>query len=291
MFSNKDKYNTRYRIVRPNREIRSIHSRGQVKLDENGDIIRIIGTVQDISERTHIEETLQWAEQLNVVDQLTKGLAEDIKNSLAGIRASIEVLAKEHHFPEEDSAITSNAINEIERIKQTLNSFLSFTRPPKPELMSVNINDVLDMTISFSMKHPYVSYTPPSKITFEKDFDKKLPEIMADPYQLQQIFLNLIFNSFDAMPDGGTITVTTVYIEDLNYIQITISDTGRGIDEKVKDRIFQPFCSTKPKGTGLGLAITRRFLDQHGGEICVGSNPGGGAVFYISYPVNSAMDE
>lgn len=114
---------------------------------------------------------------------------------------------------------------------------------------------------------------------------------MADPYQLQQIFLNLIFNSFDAMPDGGTITVTTVYISDLNYVQITISDTGKGIDEKVKDKIFQPFCSTKPKGTGLGLAITRRFLDQRGGEICVGSNPGGGTVFYISYPVNNVMDE
>lgn len=291
MFSNKDKYNTRYRIFRPNGEIRSIHSRGQVKLDENGDIIRIIGTVQDITERANIEETLQWAEQLNVVAQLTKGLAEDIKNSLAGIRASIEVLAKEHHFSEEESTIKSNAINEIERIKQTLNSFLSFTRPPKPELMTVNINDVLDMTISFSMKHSYVSYTPPSKISFVRDFDEKVPDIMADPYQLQQIFLNLIFNAFDAMPDGGTITVRTLYIDDLNYIQITISDTGRGIDEKIKDKIFQPFCSTKPKGTGLGLAITRRFLDQHGGEICVGNNPGGGAVFYISYPVNSVMNE
>jgi PAS domain S-box-containing protein len=290
MLANKDKYNTRYRIVRPNGEIRSIHSRGQVKLDEKGETIRIIGTVQDITERTHIEETLQWAEQLNVVAQLTKGLAEDIKNSLAGIRASIEVLAKEHQFSAEDSAIKSDAINEIDRIKQTLNSFLSFTRPPKSELMSVNMNDILDMTISFSMTHPYVSYSPPSKITFARDFDKKVPDVMADPYQLQQIFLNLIFNSFDAMPDGGTITVATHYIDDLNYIQITISDTGRGIDEKVKDKIFQPFCSTKPKGTGLGLAITRRILDQHGGEICVGSNPGGGAVFYISYPVNSDMD-
>lgn len=291
MLANKDKYNTRYRIIRPNGEIRSIHSRGQAKLDENGDITRIIGTVQDITERTHIEETLQWAEQLNVVAQLTKGLAEDIKNSLAGIRASIEVLAKEHQFSEEDSAITSGAIKEIDRIKQTLNSFLSFTRPPKSELMSVNINDVLDMTIEFSMKHPHVSFTPPSKINFVRDFDKKVPDVMADPYQLQQIFLNLIFNSFEAMPDGGTITVATHYIDDLNYIQITISDTGRGIDKEVKDKIFQPFCSTKPKGTGLGLAITRRILDQHGGEICVGNNPGGGAVFYISYPVNSDESE
>lgn len=291
MLSNKSKYNTRCRIVRPTGEIKLIHSRGQVKLDERGDIIRITGTVQDIAEHTHIEETHQWAEQLNVVAQLTKGLAEEIKNSLAGIRASIEVLAKEHNFSGEDETIKSNVINEIERVKQTLNSFLSFTRPPKPELMPVNINDVLDMTISFSLKHSYVSYTPPPKIIFVKDFDERVPDIMADPYQLQQIFLNLIFNSFDAMPDGGTITVTTVYISDLNYVQITISDTGKGIDEKVKDKIFQPFCSTKPKGTGLGLAITRRFLDQHGGEICVGSNPGGGTVFYISYPVNNVMDE
>jgi signal transduction histidine kinase len=201
------------------------------------------------------------------------------------------VLAKEYNFSGEFITITSNAISEIERIKQTLNSFLSFTRPPKPVLMPVNINDVLDMTISFSLKHPYVSYTPSSKITFVRDFDKKLPDIMADPYQLQQTFLNLILNSFDAMPEGGTITVTTVYIADLDYIQITISDTGRGIDEKVKDKIFQPFYSTKPKGTGLGLAITRRFLDQHGGEICVGRNPGGGTVFYISYPVNNVLEK
>ncbi|MEW6602513.1 MAG: PAS domain S-box protein, partial [Nitrospirota bacterium] len=290
MYTNKGKFNTRYRIVRPNGEIRSIHSRGRVKLDENGNIARIIGTVQDITERAHIEETFQWAEQLNVVAQLTKGLAEDIKNSLAGIRASIEVLAKEHNFSEEDMTIKSNAINETERIKQTLNSFLSFTRPPKPELMSVNINDILEMTISFSQKHPDVSYTLPGKITFVRDFDKNVPDIMADPYQLQQIFINLILNSFDAMPDGGTITVTTLYIAELNYIQITISDTGKGIDEKMKDRIFQPFCSTKPKGTGLGLSITKRYLDQLGGEICVGRNPAGGAVFYISYPVTNEID-
>ena len=114
---------------------------------------------------------------------------------------------------------------------------------------------------------------------------------MADPMQLQQVFLNLLLNAIDTMQDGGTLFVKTSYDAGENAVQIEISDTGKGIDEKVIAKIFQPFFTTKPKGTGLGLAITKRLIEQHGGDISAENNPGGGATFKIRLPVKKEVEK
>ncbi len=108
---------------------------------------------------------------------------------------------------------------------------------------------------------------------------------MTDRLQLRQVFVNMLLNANEAMPNGGGISIRTFYDEEVNTINIEIADTGKGIDEKIADKIFKPFITNKSKGTGLGLAITKRIVYQHGGEICFENKPDGGAIFYISMPV------
>ena len=234
---------------------------------------------------------MQRTEQMVVLGELAAGLAHEIKNPLAGIKVSVEVLAEEQNISEEDRAVILKAIDEIKRIELLIKSLLNFAKPPKPQLTAIDVNDILDKTIIFSLKHPSLSSDTSTSINLLKDFDERLPETMADPVQLQQAFLNLLLNAIDAMPDGGTLAVKTSYHAEGNSIQIAISNTGKGIDEAVIGKIFQPFFTTKPKGTGLGLAITKRFIEQHGGDICVENNPGGGTIFNIFFPVKQLKKE
>ncbi len=234
---------------------------------------------------------MQRTEQMVVLGELAAGLAHEIKNPLAGIKVSVEVLAEEQNISEEDRVIILKAIDEIKRIELLIKSLLSFAKPPKLQLAVIDINDILDKTIAFSLKYPSLSSDSPTSINLLKDFNERLPKTMADPVQLQQAFLNLLLNAIDAMPDGGTLAVKTTYHAEANSIQIAISDTGKGIDERVRGKIFQPFFTTKSKGTGLGLSITKRFIEQHGGDICVDNNPGGGTIFNIFFPVKQLKKE
>ena len=131
----------------------------------------------------------------------------------------------------------------------------------------------------------------PEAINVLKDLSADLPEIMADTLQLQQAFLNLLLNAVDAMPYGGTLGVRTYYDEQENAIKIEVSDTGKGIDDAMKNKIFQPFVTTKPKGTGLGLAITKRLIEQQGGDIVAEDNKDGGTIFKIILPLKQNKEE
>jgi signal transduction histidine kinase len=165
-----------------------------------------------------------------------------------------------------------------------MKSLLDFAKPPKPQLITANINDILEATLNMSI--PYASPAPdlPKAVRFEKRHDPHLPMIMVDPLVMQQVFLNLLMNSLQAMPSGGTVTTTTFEDAVAREIHIEIADTGMGISDEIREKIFQPFFTTKNKGTGLGLAITKQFVEMHGGTISVGKNPAGGTIFRIILP-------
>jgi two-component system cell cycle sensor histidine kinase/response regulator CckA len=238
----------------------------------------------DITERKKVEETLKRAEQMKLVGEWAAGLAHEIKNSLAGIKISVEVLGSETNMPEEDKETIFRAVDEIKRIEMLLKSLLSFAKPPKLQLTVMDINEILDKTIDFSLKQSYI--TPgEAGIKILKELDAGLPKTQADAQQMQQVFMNLLLNARDAMKGGGTLTARSYYDAQEDTIHVDISDTGEGVDEKLLDKIFQPFVTTKSKGTGLGLAISKRIIEQHGGKISAGNKPGGGVIFYISLPV------
>ncbi len=228
---------------------------------------------------------MQWAEQIVVLGELAGGLAHEMMNPIGGIKGAAQVLSVSPAISEEHKDILLKMVGQTERIEYLLRSLLNFAQPPKPNFLLVNVNDVLEKTISLAERHPLFLSKKPKRIAIIKSFDPRLPKTLADPIQLQQVFVNLLLNAADAMPDGGTLTAQTSHEETSPSLQVAIKDTGSGIDQTMIDKIFHPFFTTKPKGTGLGLSITRRLVEQHGGSIRVANNPGGGASFTIDLPV------
>jgi len=240
---------------------------------------------RDITERKLAEEQLLRTEQMVVCGEVATGLAHEIKNPLAGIKASIELFSGTSALPEEDRNILQKVIGEIKRIELLLKGILNYAKPPKPDFSSVDINSLLDTALTFSLNPSSAARNSKAAIQVVKDFDRLIPQIIADPMQLSQVFLNLFLNAAESMKEGGTLTVKTSYNTLKNSIWISISDTGKGIEKELMDQIFNPFFTTKSKGTGLGLPITKRLIEQHGGLLRCENNPSGGATFIISLPV------
>lgn len=226
---------------------------------------------------------LQRAEQMKLVGEMAAGLVHEIKNPLTGIKASMQVLIEQGGFGGEDKTVLLAVLDETKRIEALMKSLLDFAKPPMPHPIPVDINNILESTIAFSLPYSSVAPRTPGSIQTVKDLDPSLPSTLADPGQMQQVFLNLLINALDAMPEGGTLTVGTAAGED-RRIKIEIRDTGKGIDEKMREEIFRPFFTTKHKGTGLGLAVSKRFVEMQGGTISVEGNKGGGTVFRILLP-------
>jgi len=265
--------------------------RAMPRFDSSNRLIGLIHVIRDITDRKRVEEALQRTEQLKMVGEWAASLAHEIKNPLAGIKGSVEVLLQEASLSEEDRSIAVKAVEEIKRIELLLKSLLNFAKPPQLQLMPTDINDLLDKTIEFSLNHPLLSANSSTPIKVFRDFDTNLPDTMADPMQLQQVFLNLMLNAIEAMPDGGAMAIKTSYDDDLNSIRIAVADTGKGIEKPTLDQIFQPFFTTKSKGSGLGLAISRRLVEEHGGDIYVESTPNRGTVVNVSLQVLQDMKE
>jgi len=254
--------------------------------DEFGEVARSFNEMADSLKEQMLN--MQRTEQLRVCGEIATGLAHEIKNPLAGIKVSMEVLCDEPGISEENKGVLLKVIKEIKRIELLLKELLNFARPPKPKFTSTNINNIIDIALAFSIKTTSFSTNSSKTIDVLKDFDDNLPMIMADQMQLHQVFLNLFLNAIEVMPNGGTLTIKTFHDVARNSVQVEINDTGKGIPKEVIDKIFQPFFTTKPKGTGMGLPITRRIIEEHGGKISVESEYGKGTTIRIVFPVEKA---
>lgn len=227
---------------------------------------------------------MQRAEQMTMVGEMAARLVHEIKNPLAGIKGAIQVFQDGADITEEEREILSRVIDDCQRVESLMKNLLNFAKPPKPQFLLININDVLDASFRPSLPYSFSVLNSPKDISVVKHFDPQMPLIMADPMEMQQVFLNLLINAVQAMPTGGTLTVRTFENAPTKEIQIEISDTGKGISDAIREKIFQPFFTTKSKGTGLGLAISRQFIEMHGGTISVHNNPDGGTTFRIILP-------
>jgi nitrogen fixation/metabolism regulation signal transduction histidine kinase len=243
---------------------------------------------------------LQQTERLAVVGELAAGMAHEIKNPMAGIKVSMEVLSQDSPLPPEDKEVLLRVINEVDRITYIIKGLLSYARPPKPRMIPMDMNHILDITIKsaqYSLRSPkYKIRSPETKIEFISDFNPDLPLIVADPDQLQQVFLNLLLNAVDsiyAVSDRqGIITIKTQQLSGDELIQVSISDNGRGIDSTALQEMFKPFFTTKSQGTGLGLAISKRLVEQHDGSISVENNTEEeGVTFTLTFPVGKRQPQ
>lgn len=244
----------------------------------------ILDIDRDITERKLAEESLQRAQQIRTSAELATGMAHEIKNPLAGIKLSIEMLLEEQQLSEDNKTVIRKVIDEIKRIEKLMKGLLSFARPPKPHLAHTDVHEVLEAVIGLALHDRPSLQGGAGSIHLVKVFEQSLPTILADPMQLKQVFMNLLLNAVDAMPGGGTITVKTSFEPSSRNILIDISDTGSGIDASVLPQMFKPFYTTKPKGTGLGLAISKRLIEDHGGTIQIENNAERGATVRICLP-------
>ncbi|MDP1993140.1 MAG: ATP-binding protein [Syntrophales bacterium] len=231
---------------------------------------------------------LQRTEQLRVCGEMAAGLAHEIRNPLAGMKISIEVLLSELNLEQRDREVLLRVIEQIRNIELLMKNLLSYARPVASQPVRFNINKILEKTVYFIEKHPsFVSGDPRKQVI--KELDDQLPEIVGDPQQLQQVFLNLLLNAAEAIGESGNITVKTGHDMQVKTVSISLKDTGSGIAAELQEKIFQPFFTTKGKGTGLGLAVSKRIVEEHGGNIKVANNVDGGVTFTITLPIK--MDD
>lgn len=234
-----------------------------------------------------LERELHQKDKMAVLGKLIAGVAHEVKTPLAIIKTRIQIWQqslKRNNMQLVDKAITNESlqlvVNEINRLSNLVKRLLIFSKPIADNLFPVDINQLIFQTTSFLQ-------TETSKaISFETKLDNKIPCIKADINSLEQVFMNIIINSLESMPDGGVLTVESLYLKDKGFIRILISDTGKGIPDDIKGKIFDPFYTTKENGTGLGLAIANEIVKAHKGEVCFYPNSPAGTVFEIMIPVN-----
>lgn len=255
--------------------------------DANGNEIACVHIFTDLTERLEMERTLRQiqekllqSEKLAAMGRLTSQIAHELNNPLFGIMNTLELMKSEISMDNKRRKVLEMALSETVRLTDLLQKMLSFSKPDQREKTSIDINIILDEILLLHEKQ-----LQERNIRVESDFYDGLRKIVASRDQLRQVFLNMIANSRDAMPDGGMLSVRTR--DQGKEIVIEISDTGVGIHEEDIKKIFDAFYTTKDavKGVGLGLSVCYGVVREHGGDIKVESTPGRGTRFSICFPV------
>lgn len=232
------------------------------------------------SELKKIHGQLFRSEKLASIGKLAAGVAHEINNPLTGILTNASLLLDDLKDGDTRRDDVQVIVNETIRCREIVKRLLDFARQTKPQKSLTNINSLIDNIVLLVRNQ-----TSFRNVNIERNLSDEIPEIMADKDQIQQVFINFILNASDAMPNGGEIKVSTRVIENGEYVEIRLADTGLGISEENKHKIFDPFFTTKESGTGLGLSISYGIVEQHGGTINVESEIGKGTTFIVLLPV------
>ena len=229
---------------------------------------------------------LYRAERLAAAGQLAAGVAHEIRNPLTTIRSTVQYLLQGVSEPDPKRELIHELLNEVDRIDRTVNGLLSLTRTSEFEPKEIDVMDVLEQSLML-----VETQAKRQQVRVERRYARDHFRVMGDVNQLKQVFLNLLLNALQAMPQGGqlTVSVSSSHAEFTppagDFVQIQIADTGPGIAPENLERIFDPFFTTKRDGTGLGLAICHSIVHQHDGEIEVQSQVGQGTTAVIRLPL------
>jgi signal transduction histidine kinase len=256
--------------------------------DEIAALLEVADRCALVIENSKLYQQMKERDRLAAIGEMSAGLAHEIRNPLAAIKGAIQYLDP-GKLPEDDREFLEIVIEEVNRLNGVVSQFLDYSRPLKSALAPADVNDILART--FRLLGPAV----PPGIELVVSLAPEIPRVACDAEQMKQVFINLAQNAFQAMPRGGRLEVSTrVSRDELAFwregarrpdaVEVRFQDSGPGVAEDARERIFLPFFTTKEKGTGLGLAICQRIVKAHQGSIVVRSPPGQGAEFIISLP-------
>ncbi len=230
------------------------------------------------------QEQLIRSEKMAALGQLSAGIAHEIRNPLTSIKIFIQSLEKEIDLDENQEEDFRIIMKEIDRINENITRFLNFARPEEPLFQAINTSALMKNTVNL-----LAAKLKNSGIRLDISLPDDHPPVEGDPKQLAQVFLNLLLNAVEAMPQGGMLTIRSavkVNPDSLQeFLQLIIKDTGHGIPEKDRPYLFDPFFTTKAGGTGLGLSIVYSIIQKHNGRIEVESELGKGSSFILSLPI------
>lgn len=254
-----------------------------------------LGTVlvsRDVSDRKRMEQQLIFSEKMAAIGELAAGVAHEINNPLDGLLNCILRIQRDPDNVKQTQEYLDLMEDAIRRIEATIGKLLDFSRPHELSLTTVNLNEVVTETIGL------LEYGASEKgIKIQQHFQDQIALIHGDKHLLEQVIINLSLNAITAMPEGGTLRFETgeVILDPLigqPIVFVKVIDTGIGIAESVKDRIFDPFYTTQitEKGTGLGLSVSDRIIRQHQGVIEVNSKEGKGSTFTVKLPVANTLN-
>ncbi len=294
-------YDETYRITRPDGSVRWIHDRGFPVRNAAGEVCRVVGTAEDITERLNLEAQLLQAQKMEAIGQLAAGVAHDFNNLLTVIRGNAElVLFDAAQFNEQTRESLGQINAAVERAANLTRQLLTFGRKQIMQPRLLDLNEVVgNMT---RMLKRIIG----EDISLTVSYDSNLPTIVADVGMMEQVVMNLAVNARDAMPGGGQLHLGTtdeqigeeyVHVNPQaavgNYVCLCVTDTGHGIPPEILPRVFEPFFTTKAigKGTGLGLATVYGIVRQHRGWITVYSEMGRGAAFRVYLPVANVGEQ
>ncbi len=259
-------------------------------LQERGRTTGMVGVFKDLTQIRDLEEEMRRKEWLASLGEMSAGMAHEIRNPLGALAGAMQMLRKDLHADETSQRLMDIAIREATRLDTIITEFLQYARPPALNLAEHDLNKLLAETLDL-VQHEARTRTN-IRIEAKPSPDALVGQVDQD--QLKQVFWNLATNAFDAMPNGGHLTISTgcrsidAGGRKGDVIEISFQDTGEGISKKNLDNIFLPFFTTKKQGSGLGLAAVHRIVDLHGGWIKVESREREGSRFVVCLPRSAA---
>src|SRR6266508_2628031 len=289
-----------FRVIHPDGSVRRIGDRALPILDQTGHVYRIVRVGRDITKRARSEERARQREaelahvvRLGTMGEMAAFFAHEVTQPLSAIanytRGCVRRLRAGIGNREELVAAMEQVYGQAERAGEIIRRLRSFARKQEPRLSIVNVNDLVQDVVSF------VGAEARDKgITIRMELGDPMDPVMADRIQIEQVMLNLVRNAIESMNDNNStrreLTVRTC-MTTRTGVEVTVSDTGRGLAPDAAERVFEPFFTTKPNGMGMGLSISRSIIETHGGRLCATPAPEGGAVFTFSLPALSGAGE